>query len=278
MKLRWKIAIAAAVLVAAGVVIAALSLDRLAKAALEKGATSALGTETTVESLDLSVSGGSLQLAGLDVSNPDGFPQGNLLQLASAAIAFDIASLLSDTVEIREIVLDAPVLGLHQKGLDTNLAVVLKNAGAKEPANARKAGQPAGGERSSKPGKGFKIDLIKITNARLEYRLSGAAPVKLDLPDIELKDLSDKDGGPLLLADVFSQVLTSMAASAGRLPGNLVPSEIKGALDSVVSGTGKGVEETLTTAGEALKATGKSIKDVGDLFKGLGKKDKKEDE
>ncbi len=261
----------------AGAVAAALALNSLAKAALEKGATAALGSKTTVGRLDLRLFGGSLQLEGLDVSNPKGFPEASLFRLASAQVVLDIPSLLSNTVEVREIVLNGPVLDLYQKGLDTNLAVVLKNARAKGPSGGHKPEQPTAGTAAAKPGKGFKIGLIKITNARLEYRLPGASSVKLDLPDIELKNLSDKNGQPLLLADVFSQILKSMAAAAGRLPGNLAPPAIKDALSPVVSGTGKGVEKSLKIAGEALKETGKSIKGVGNLFKNFGEKDKKED-
>jgi hypothetical protein len=126
-------------------------------------------------------------------------------------------------------------------------------------------------EASSGGGKQFRIGLIRITNARFEYSVGGAPAVKVPLPDIEIKDLSNEDGSPLMLADVISQVLSSMAASAAGSAAVDMPDAIGGSLKSIGAGGKAAVEETLGAASDAVKG-------VGGLLSGLtGKKDEEKE-
>jgi len=124
----WKIIVGIAVLLLVVLAAVVASLDRIAEAGLEKGATAALGVETTVASLDVGVLTGSLSLEEMAVANPDGFPRGHLLKLGRADMGLQISSLLSDTVLVRRIILEEPIVTIVGKGLETNLGTILKNA------------------------------------------------------------------------------------------------------------------------------------------------------
>lgn len=266
MKRKWKILIAAlAVLVVAAVVLS-LSFDRLVKSGIETGATFALKTDTSVGKADLSVMVGSLELGDLAIENPEGYPAGKFLVLDRTKVSLDVGSLLSDTVEVKTIVLDGMIVHLVQKLGETNIGAVIKNASGEGSAE-----DDEDDEGDEAAGKGFKIGRISITNAKLRYQIGNAPAVTVPLPDMELKDLSDKDGQPLLLADVISQVLLSIVKSAAKLPGNLMPAQ----LGSVLNGVAKDTEKILKVP---VEAGGKAVKSIGKLFSGLGKKDAAEEE
>lgn len=261
LKLRWKILMGLVVVVIAALVAVAVSLDGIAKVGLEKGATAALGTETTVGSVDLGVLSGSLRLSEMAVANPEGYPEGYLFKLADADMSLEIGSLLSDTIHVRRIVLNEPIISIVRKGLETNLGAVLKNAeteGADDP-----SGEPGAASKR------FRIDLIRIIDAQFEYQLAGAPPVKVKLPTIEIRDMGNEKGGAVMLADLFSQVLRSMASEAVQISGADLPEEFAGALQDIASGGREAVEKTIKAGDDLIKSGGEAVKGVADLFKGL---------
>lgn len=248
LKLRWKILIGLVVLVSVVAVAAAVSLDHIAKVGLEKGATAALGTETTVGSVDLGVLSGSLRLRDLAVANPEGFPEGCLLKLADADVGLEIGSLLSDTIHVRRIVIEAPLVSVVGKGLETNLGAVLANAETE--GSAEPDGEPGAASKR------FRVDLIRITDAQFEYEFPGVQPGKVTLPTIEIRDIGNEQGGTVMLADIFVQILRSMASEATRISGVDLPDELEDALQDMVSGS-----EAVKGVGDLLKVFGESLSD-----------------
>jgi hypothetical protein len=277
MKRIWKILIAIGVFLVVALIVLLLSLNGLVKAGVEKGATAVLGADTTLDAAKIGITSGSAELDGLIIANPKDYEPGNLLELGRIQIGLRVGSLLSDTVVVDRIVLESPVLKLKQKGLDSNLKTILRNAGgtgATAPAPEAKPAKPAS------QGKKFKIGLIKITGAKLEYAMGSAPAVTMPLPDIELKDISNADGTPVLLKDVLAQIFTAMAKSAATSLKGLVPSDVTGALDGAAKFGVEGVAKAVEGAGAVVKGAGEAVKGVGEAVKGIGslleKGDKKE--
>ena len=90
------------------------------KIGIETGATAALKVGVSLQDVNLSLWGGTLELAGLKVENPAGYQHPEFLTIAKAAVALRVGSLLSHTVEIRKIQFDDIQLTLEQKNLTTN--------------------------------------------------------------------------------------------------------------------------------------------------------------
>ncbi|NQT21157.1 MAG: hypothetical protein HQ592_15730 [Planctomycetes bacterium] len=88
----------------------------------------------------------------------------------------------------------------------------------------------------------------------------GGKTVNVVLPDIELKEVRNADGTPLLLADVFKQVLGSMGTSAFRSAKGIAP-------DDLLAGFG----DTLGSAGKLLGDGGKAVQKLGEGLGGIGK-------
>lgn len=255
MKRKWKILIAVAAVLVVIMILAVVFIDHLAKAGLQKGATFALGVDATVEGVDVSLLGGSVDIKGLAVSNPEGYGDGNILELGRAFASVKPSSLMGDVVEIGEIVLESPIVKLRQQGLKTNLSVILANLeGSEETA-----------EDSSESMK-LKVGSISLTGAVFEYSLAGAPPVKIPLPDVHIKDISTGDDTTVTLASVIKQILVSMATSAGSAGGDVLPDDIAKGLNTVVEGAGAGVKKTVEEAGDAIRG-------IGGVFRGIVGKD-----
>jgi|GEM_PF-2135495 len=254
MRRVWTILIIVAVCLVVAAVVLVLSLDGIARTAIESQAGAALGTRVAVTNVHIGVVNGSAEIKGLEIANPAGYPAANLLELGRAKVALRIGSLLGDTVQVKEITLEAPVLHLAQQGLKTNLQAVLDNAAG------------AGGESEKKPaakaGKKFKIDRISISGAKFEYKIGSVPSVLVPLPDVELKNITNADGSPVMIKDVIVQVLAAMAKSAAGAAADL-PGDVKGALE----GAGK-------IGAEGVK---KAVEGVGGVVKGIGSVFKKED-
>ena len=253
MKRAYKILIAVGICLAVAVVVFLLSLDSIVKAGIEKGGSIALGTETTVASAHIGLGDGSAEINNLVIANPSDFAEGNLLELGRVKVGLRVGSLMSDTVEVSEITVEKPVLRLVQSGMKTNLKVVLDNASGGSESTTKESAKDTGG------GKKFAIAKISITGAELEYRIGNGPPVRVPLPDIVMEDVSNKDGSPLLLADVFAKVLGAMGKSAVSNVKDL-PGDLAGALKGVGATAVTGVKNSVEGVGDAVKG-------IGSLFK-----------
>ena len=119
------------------------------------------------------------------------------------------------------------------------------------------------------------------------------------LPDIKMEHVKNADGSPLMLADIFAQVLSSIGVSAFKnvkgLPsdvmqgfGNTMGSAVNllgqgagtvtGLLGDGIKGLGDGLGGGVNAVGEGVENIGKG---VGDAIKGIfggNKEEKKKDE
>jgi len=174
-------------------------------------------------------------------------------------------SLLSDTVDVGEIVVDGPELTVELKpGIPprSNLGDLLASLKA-EPAPAGEA-----------EGKKFKIGLIRVTNTKVRFRLPGGKTKDLKLPEIELRDVKNADGTPVMLAGIFRQVLASIARSAAERGKGILRDDILRDFTNTTAIAQKilqrGVERVKDKLGK--EAAGK----VGGLLKGILKKRNKD--
>ena len=265
MKRVWKILITLSISIVVLLVILALSINAIARTAVEKAGTAALGTEVTAQKASVGLMSGSAEIKGLVIANPKEFEGGNLFELHLASVSVSVTSLLSDTIEVPSIVIDSPTLRLRQQGLTSNLKIVLDNTRGEAPSaeaeprgEAPSAEAEPGGEAPS-AAKKFKIGRIQITRAQLEYALGGAPPVRVTLPDIDITDVSNADGTPLLLGDVFVKVLYAMAKSAAASGAGLIPDDVKDTLSGIRGVGTQAVEKTLEGAGNAVRGVGSLV-------------------
>jgi hypothetical protein len=215
----------------------------LVKKAVQVAGTSALKVPVAVSGADLSVLGGTVGLRGLQIDNPPGYQHKKLLTLGSARVSVNVRSLLSDTVHIRQIILDGVDLTLEQKGLGSNLQDILHNL--------PKSDQPQAKEKK------LQIDLLEIRNIKVEAKLlpvpGKADTVPLKLSTIRMTDLGKN--GPLDAAGLTAKVLLAIAGGIAEQGTGLLPKDLVGGMSSALNKTAE--------AGRGL------LKGAADLGKGV---------
>jgi hypothetical protein len=126
-RLVRKIVIGVVVLLVVVVVGAWVMIDSLAKHAVQQGGEYALGVPTTVDTLTLSLLGGSLRMDTLNVANPAGYKGAHLMRTGKFNLAVDTGSVFGDTVRIPTLELDGLDLIIEPKGLKNNVEEILDN-------------------------------------------------------------------------------------------------------------------------------------------------------
>lgn len=261
------------VLVVLAVVVTLLTIlfvDRLAKTAIEKGGTYALGVETTLEEADIGLVDGRFALTGLAVANPEGFEAPRFLSLTSGRLELSLASLRSDRIEVPSLVLDDLTLSLERSGGKANYDAILKNL---ERFGSKK-GEPQPPAEES--GKRFVIREIVLNNVRAEVQLLPIAgelsKTTVTIPVLRLSNLGADEQS---LSDLFAAVLDAVLHAVIDVGGNTLPKELlqdlKGKLpdlDAEVKAFQSELEKSLgkDLGGKAGKALDDAKKQLEGLF------------
>lgn len=274
-KILYIACIAILVIIVAASVTIGLLADSALKVAIESAGTKALNVGVSVKAVDLSILRGRLGLENLVINNPPGYKHERLLELSQGEITVNTKSLLSDTVNIKDIKLDGVKVVLEQRGVSgNNLQDIIKNIPKKE-------------EEPSEPGgKKLHIDNLEIADTEVKIKLL-PVPGKVDTIPLKLDTIKLTDLGNDNNLDTVTLTRTILIAIAGGIAkqgadilpkemlGNLV-SELKnvGALSGVLVDTGINMLETGTDIGKGATEAGKDvgegiIKGVEDTGKGI---------
>ena len=270
-------------------IVAVLAVDIFADHALKLGietaATKTLNVGVSVADVDLAILAGKLGLNNLLINNPPGYQHDRLLELKDARIGVNVKSLLSDTVNIREIKLDGVNLVLEQKGITgNNLQDIIK---------AIPRGEPKAEAEAKKPGKKLHIDNLEITDVTVNAKLL-PTPGKSDTVTLKLKPIKMTDLGSdnkLDTAELSGRILLAIATGVAEQGAGLLPDDVIGPLKSELqkitelSKTLLKESEKVFKEGEDLgkdvveraKDVGEGIKEIGEGFKGLLKPKKQEE-
>ncbi len=220
-----------------------------------------LGVPVTLADAKFSPLQGRLRLTGLSVGNPEGFKTKSLFDLKTIEVEVDVASLLSDTIVIRRILVDAPEI-TYERGLQkSNIGVVQEKLDA---------GKPAPSATPARPGKKVVIEDFQVTNGQVRLSVTAAqgyaAPIAL--ADIHLTHVGREEGSTgLSPADIVRLVLGTVLKSVVAAVGNVGEAAVEG-----VTAVGSAAVEG---AVDGVKSIGRGIGDaIGGLLGG-GEDEKK---
>ena len=179
------------------------------EAAAEELLTRAVGTEVTIESIDVALADGELSILGLTVANPAGFHTPHALEAREVRVAMELASLLEDTVVVREIVVEKPILAYEIGPEGSNLEALQRNA-----ESFAGSGKGTSGDA---PTRRILIENLHVRGGRVAASavfLEGKS-WKVPLPDIHLRNLSSGEGG-LAAGGIVKEVTAEIARNARR--------------------------------------------------------------
>ncbi|MDH3982372.1 MAG: AsmA family protein [Kiritimatiellaceae bacterium] len=267
-----------AVLVVALVCLVLFWLGPTVKKSVETVGPKALGTEVTIEKLRIHPLLGTVQLKGLHIGNPEGFTNPSAVALKEFKVIVSLRSLLTDTVVVKEILIDSPEFTYERKLKTDNIKVLQKNIEAytaKEEASEAELEQQieqekAEGEQpTDKPAKKIVIERLALINGKVNAKISALPTAPIPLPDIEKTDIGKDDGGTSW-AEAGKEISTTIydaifgaVSSVGGIAGDA----LKGAGGSAVD-AGKAAGDTVKDAGSAvIDSASDAVKNIGGLFK-----------
>lgn len=253
--------------------------ERILRSGIEVAGTKSLGVETTVKKVNLSLLGGRFAIEELAIGNPAGFKSPHLFSLGVGSVSVKLSSLLGEEVVVHEIELASPEITLEQKGLQTNIFVVLKGMDSGKAVEEEKPKET----KAEGKGKTFRIERIRISDPKVRVSLAGKIMPAASLPTIEMTNVTNADGTPLMAGDVFRQVLVAVADACLKDGKGILPDELLGQMSQELAslkdlgGKIKEVgdelkekaEESLKEAAESLEGVGDSAKEAVEGLKGL---------
>jgi len=249
-----------AVLAVAAVVFFWSNVGSIIKAAVEKYGSEITQARVTLEGADVSATSGEGSLKGLVVGNPAGFKTDSAFRLGAVSLKVDTGTITSDTIVIKEVVIQAPEVTYELAAGGSNLDVLKRNVDA---FTAKMGGGSSPAASSDGGGKKLIIENLYVRDGRvdvsaafLQGRKMGAA-----LPTIHLKDIGkEKQGaGP---GEVAEKVIAAITGAAGKAVGTLN-------LDDLAKAAGQQLDAVKGQAAGATEALKEGAAGATDALKGL---------
>ena len=279
-KVLISVVVVLVVLVLALILTLPLTIGPIVKTAASVGGPKALGVPVSVGDVKLNPLAGNLTISQVKVGNPKGYSDKDAFAVDKVEVGLKLGSLMSDTIVVRKIQIDAPAISFESKDGKSNFDAMLANS--KKSAEEEKAKKP--GEK--KAGKKVIIEVFSLNNAKISYAsgLTMGKALTVPLPSLTLKDIGKSSGGASAvdaLTEVINGILgglteaiTGAAGAAGDLLkgfGNSASGAAKGATDAMKNAAG-GAKDA---AGDAVKAAEDAAKSAGDAAKDAAKTFKK---
>jgi hypothetical protein len=236
-----------------------LFVDGMAKSAVEKSATSALGVPTTVADMDVGVFSGKCEMSRVAVKNPQGFRAEHFLSIGSIRVAVSLMSLLEDTVVVPELAIAQVDMNLEQKSLtSSNYGVIIENA--------KRAGKPS---ESEPPGEAKKFVIRRLSMEGVAVHVSARLPAggktakaDLTIPRIELEDVGTA-GKPVAISEIAVIVVRAILDEVVKRGGIEIPAGALSDLGKLLEELAGEIEvDTKKAVEEALEKAEKKIEDV----------------
>lgn len=226
------------------------NINPLVKKGVETGGSKVLSAPVTLQKSDISIFSGSGSLAGLTVGNPQGFNTEYAFLLKQIQVDLDVKSVTSDTIRIKNILIDAPSIIFEGSFGKSNLSQLMANAKSFS-GGGKKAAEPAKETKEGGSEKKMEIDHVKIANGSISVSMTMLKDQKLTvpLPAVELSGIG-KNGGTNT-AEAMEQILAAVIQAV--IPA--VQSGVAGLdLDKQVEDASKAVQEEAEKKIDSLKS------------------------
>jgi hypothetical protein len=231
----WAVGAVLAVIVVA-VAVTWVMIDSIAKRAVQEGGQYALGVPTTVDTMNLSLVGGSLRMGTLNIANPTGYNSPHLMRAGTFHLAVNPGSVFSDTVVVPTFELDGLDVNIESKGMANNIGVVLDHV-KKLGGDSGKAGQQASQPPSQGSGKKLMVNRVVIRNvaAHVTLPLPGSKPLTVSVPTIELNNVSSDKG--VTVQELISRLMPAILASILEAGKDIIPGDLLAGLNTQLADT-----------------------------------------
>ena len=232
--------------------------NQLLRTAIVTGAEKALQVGVRLESIDVKIVAGKVDLKSMEIDNPEGYQHPTFLKLGHAYMDLNVSSLTSDTIEMDMVQLENINLVIEQKGKTNNLKEILSNLPKSESTEPEPTEEGAA--------KNFRIKVLEINNVEVKAKLlptpGRADTVTLRLKPIRLENLGTKE--KIDAADLTAKILKAISKGIAEQGTGILPTEMIGSIGDEL---GKQGEALIKGSKDIGKSATDAVKGIGDLFK-----------
>lgn len=234
-KLFWGL-LAVVGLVVVALVVLVVRLDALIKQGVEAAGPKVAKVDVKLDRVRLNLLGGTGELNGLKVGNPPGYKSEAAMKLGTLSLALAPASVFSDKIHVKSILIVGPEITLEGGLKENNLTKIL--------ANIQEASGPVSTNQteSTESTKKLQIDSLIVRGAKVTASLTalGGQPLTYSLPDFEMSSLGQGPEGitgaelsQRLLDKVFNKALAGLTEQGTALGQQAVDAATKRAQDAL---------------------------------------------
>lgn len=226
-KLLVRLVLAVVVLVVVAGVVGYLWLDTIAKEAVQRGGTYAMGVDTTVNKVSLRPFAGQLQMQGLNVANPKGFNGAHLMQTGIFELELVPGSLMDKTIVLKKFELNGLDMYIDQQMPRSNISVIMDNL--------KKLGDEKPKDQKPSEGKNYRVDLITIRNVVAHVKVLAGPELTIKIPEIQLKNVTGDNAAGVALPVLVARILPAILAAVLEQGKGVLPPDLAAALRGDVS-------------------------------------------
>jgi len=243
MKILKYTLLALLLIVVIAVVATWLYLEPLVKGAVNKYGTQVAGTEVSLDGFKLRPLAGEVEIAGLNVANPDGYSAPSLLSLGKVFVKLNIKSLTSNTIVVEDITISEPKITYEMPDFSTSNVMQIQENIAKNTASDTTVSQESVEEEAvseSQSGKNVIIKKVLVEGGAL----SAITPLQknetalvLNMPAVELNGIGENNDKMTIkeaVATVFNKILfnaTSVVTKALGSASEMAQKAVSSTLD-----------------------------------------------
>jgi hypothetical protein len=226
-KLLVRLVLAVVVLVVVAGVVGYLWLDTIAKEAVQRGGTYAMGVDTTVDKVSLRPFAGQLQMQGLNVANPKDFNGAHLMQTGTFDLELVPGSLMDKTIVLKKFELNGLDMYIDQQMPRSNISVIMDNL--------KKLGDEKPKDPKPSEGKNYRVDLITIRNVVAHVKVLAGPELTIKIPEIQLKNVTGDNAAGVALPVLVARILPAILAAVLEQGKGVLPPDLAAALRGDVS-------------------------------------------
>ena len=218
------------------------------------------GTTASVQSVNLSLLKGQIEVKNLQIGNPKGFSSNDIFSVGDVLVSFEPKSVLTDKIIIKSVVISGTKVSAEMKNLysvDSNISALQNNINKYLGTDMKKPEKKESADKKSSDKKVVIKDL-KIKDTSLSLGVSGQT-VTIPLPDIHKTGIGE-DKKEKSFAQIFADILNMISLES-----------VKGVATAATDLTKKGLKGAKDAISGGADAVGGAAKSVSDGIKGIFK-------
>lgn len=207
-------------LIVVAVIVAYFLLSSIIRTSVETVGPKVTGTKVTLANVRLSPFSGAGAIKSLHIGNPEGYEADSAFELGEVKVVIEPKSLMSDTVIIREIVVDSPKITYERKLSGSNIRKIRENVDAFSASRGAGATTEPSQEET---GKKLIIDRFAVRNAEVKLAVTAlqGEGVTLPLGDLEIKDIGRQSDGATIeqvMFQIFPEIYEAITRTVANSP------------------------------------------------------------